>query len=289
MLAGLTLAELARRIWQEIYTHNFLGRAAELAYFFLLALFPMLIFLMSLISFMPGVQQTLLFWLANLMPPDTRNIVDGWVKSVFNNRSGGLLSFGLIFSLWAASNGARALMAALNDAYEVREWRPFWKSQVVAFGLTITLCSLVIGGALFITFGEQVAAWIANWLGLGDKFGIIWLGVRYTMGLVMLTFGIGLIYYVAPNVKQRWKWITPGTIFAVPTFVIASYLFSLYLRFAPDYHATYGSLGAVIILMLWLYLLGLILCVGGEINAEIHSAAGQQVVEKERPEDHEAG
>jgi membrane protein len=284
MLGGLTIKELARRTWSDIRQENALGRAAELAYYFTLALFPMLIFLLSLISFIPGADEIILGWFATVMPPEAMKLVESWVGSVFRNRSGGLLSFGLIFSLWVASNGIGALMDALNRAYEVEEGRPFWKAQLVALGLTIALCLLVMGGAFKITFSEKPAGWIADLLKLGDIFGVLWLTFSYVVGLAMLALGMGIIYYVAPNVQQRWRSIVPGCIFAVVAFLIASFGFTLYLRYAPSYDITYGSLGTFIVLMVWLYLTGLIMCVGGEINAEIQSAAGERVVEKEKAE-----
>jgi membrane protein len=284
MLGGLTVTELARRTWKNIRHENAVGRAAELAYYFTLALFPMLIFLLSLISFITGADEIILGWLATVMPPEAMGVVETWVGSVFRNRSGRLLSLGLIFSLWVASNGTGALMDALNRAYEVEEGRPFWKAQLVALGLTIALSLLVIGGAFIITFSEKPAGWIAQLLKLGDIFGLLWLTFSYVIGLTMLALGMGIIYYVAPNVQQRWRSIVPGCVFAVLAFLIVSFAFTLYLRFAPSYDITYGSLGAFIVLMVWLYLTGLIMCVGGEINAEIQSAAGEKIVEKEKPE-----
>ena len=284
-LGGLPIKELARRIWKEAGEDNVTSRAAELAYYFLLALFPLLIFLLSLVSFIPSAQEIIFRWLTRLVPRDAMRVIDDWVETVFSTRSGGLLSFGIIFTLWAASTGMAALMKALNSAYEVKEGRPFWKARLVALCLTVALCLLVIGGATLITFGDQFANRLADWLGVGSQFQIIWPFIRYILGLFMLVIGLESIYYFAPNARQRWKWITPGAIFAVVTFVAVSYLFSLYLRFAPSYDATYGSLGAVIILMLWLYLTGLIVFIGAEINSEIDKALGKYRTEKEPPQE----
>ena len=281
ILGDLTLKDLARKTWREASEDNVTGRAAELAYYFLLALFPLLILLLSLISFIPSAQEVIFRWLSRLMPGGAMRVIDDWVETVFSTRSGGLLSFSVVFTLWAASTGMVALMEALNSAYEVKEGRPFWKARLVALGLTAAVCLLVIGGAALITFGDQFATWLANWLGVGDQFENVWPFIRYLLGLCMLIVGLGAIYYFAPNARQRWKWITPGAIFAVVTFVVVSYLFSLYLRFAPSYDVTYGSLGAVIVLMLWLYLMGLILLIGGEINSEVDKSLGKYRVERE--------
>lgn len=284
MIEPLTIRELARCTWREVLRQNALGRAAELAYFFLMALFPLLIFLLSFISFLPGAQQTIFEWLAQVMPREALGIVDDWVKNVFSARSGGLLSFGLLFALWAAATGISALMGALNDAYDIAEGRPFWKTRLVALALTIILSLMVIGGAVLVTFGDRIAAWIEGAAGQEAASGKIAAVIRYVVGFAMLELGIQTVYYFAPNVKQKWKWITPGAVFAAASFVIVSFLFSLYLRFAPGYDITYGSLGAVVVLMLWLYLMGLILYVGGQINAEIEKARGIIPTEKEHAE-----
>jgi membrane protein len=289
MIEPLTIKELARRTWREVMRQNALGRAAELAYFFLMALFPLLIFVLSFISFLPGAQQTIFEWLSQVMPGEALNIVDDWVEKVFSSRSGGLLSFGLLFALWAASTGMAALMGALNNAYDIAEGRPFWKKRLVALSLTIVLTLMVIGGAVLVTFGDRIASWLEGALGQEAASGKVSAAIRYAVGLAMLDLGIQTVYYFAPNVKQKWKWITPGALFAASAFVIVSILFSLYLRFAPGYDATYGSLGAVVVLMLWLYLMGLILYIGGQINAEIEKARGINPTEKEHEYEAEAG
>jgi membrane protein len=276
ILEGLTLKQLAVKTWQGIRKHDCLGRAAELAFYFLLALFPLLIVLLNLVSLMPRVQEIILFWLSRLMPADANRIVETWVQNIFANRSRGFLSFGAIFSLWAGSRGVSALVAALNSAYEVHERRPFWRARLLALALMIALCLLVIGGAVLITFGDPLARGLANLVGYEKIINKIWLAMRYLMGLAMLIIGTAVIYIFAPDVKQRSSSILPGALFAVTTFILASYLFSTYIRYASSYNATYGSIGAVIVLMLWLYLMGLIMYIGGEINAQIAAAAGKR-------------
>jgi membrane protein len=281
IFGGLTLKELAIGAWREAYEDEAFGKAAELAYFFLLALFPMLIFLLSVFSFLPGLQEALIDWLDRVMPRDASRLVASWIENVASARSGRLLSLGLLGSLWAASYGIGAAVDALNTAYDIEEGRPFWKSRLMAIGLTIALSVFFVGGQVLIMFGDWLAACFAAWIGLGGGFTTLWRYVDYLIGLLMLTIGVGLIYHFAPNVKRKWRLVTPGAVFAVMASLLASILFSLYLRVAPSHSATYGSLGAVIVLMLWLYLLGLALFLGGEINSEIERAAGRPIVEKE--------
>jgi membrane protein len=288
MLGNLTLRQLAKAAWHHIYSGNAFGRAAELGYYFTLALFPMLIFLLSLISFIRGAEEIILGWLSTIMPEEAMGIVRGWVESVFEARNGGLLSFSLLFSLWTASFGVAALMQALNDAYKVKEGRPYWKAHLVALGLTIALSLLVMGGAFLITFGEKPAWWIAEFFRLASSFAVLWRAFSYIVGLGMLLIGMAVVFYVAPNVKQKWSWVLPGALFSVLAFIAVSFLFSVYLRYAPSYSLTYGSLGTFIVLMIWLYLLGLIMCIGGQINAEIQDAMGERVVVKEEPHPQQA-
>lgn len=284
LLGGLTLKELAQRTWQEINADNIYGRAAELAFYFLLALFPMLIFLTSLVGFLPGVQQAILDAMARVVPGQAMRLVSETLQDVTSNRSGGLLSFGILGTLWAASAGVTALMETLNVVYHVKEGRSFWKVRLIGVGLTVVLSLLIIGGAALIMFGDKLSAWFAGRLGLGHSFAIFWSVVDYLLGLVFLLAGIDMIYYFAPNLKLRWRVTTLGAMVALAALIIVSLLFSLYLRIAPSYSATYGGLGAVIVLMLWLYIVGFVILVGGVINAVIREAQGKPKHLKYAPE-----
>jgi membrane protein len=279
---------LVLRVYRKAYRDHAFGRAAELAYFFLLAMFPFLIFLLNAFSFMIDLQGALLNWLAKLMPPEPLQLIANWVESVVSGSSGGLLSFGLLGALWAASKGMKAVIFALNTAYDVEEERSYLMTKIIAPVLTLSLSIFIVGGQVLIMFGDWLAIWLTNLLGLGDRFAAIGQYIDYLFGLLLLTIGVGLIYHFAPNRKRKLQLITPGAIFAVSGSVIVSILFSQYLRFAPKHNAIYGSLGAVIVLLLWLYLWGLALFIGGEINSVIERAAGKLVVEKETEGHHAA-
>ena len=285
MFGGLTLKELAVRTWKESNEDNVFGRAAELAYYFLLALFPMLIFLTSLVGFLPGAQENIINSIGKAAPSQVMEVVRQFMHDVVENRSGGLLSFGILATLWAASNGVSAVMDTLNTAYDAKESRSFIKKRVVALGLTVALSVLVVGGTVLIMFGDRFAEWLGGALGIGAAFTTAWKILDYIIGLGLVFLGIQLIYYFGPNIKQAWQWVTPGAVVAVAGLIVSSLALSLYLRYAPDYSATYGSLGAVIILMLWLYIMGLVLLVGGEVNSEIRqAAAGKPRGKKNSPE-----
>jgi membrane protein len=284
MFGGLTLKELAKRTWNESNEDNVFGGAAELAYYFMLALFPMLIFLTSLVGFLPGAQEAIFNALSKVVPGEAWRLVSETLNDVITNSSGGLLSFGVLGTIWASSSGVSSVMGTLNTAYDVKEERSFVKMRLTAIGLTLALAMLVVGGAVLIMFSHTLSDWLTSTLGLGNVFKVVSTVIGYLIAIALLFFGIGLLYFFGPNVKQKWHWITPGAVFAVAAIIIGSLLFSVYLKLGPKYSATYGSLGAVIILMLWLYLVGLVLLVGGEINAEVEHASGKPTIQGESEE-----
>ena len=288
MFGGLTFKELALRSWRESNEDKVFGGAAELGYYFMLALFPMLIFLASLVGFLPGAQASILDGLAKVAPADAMKLVQDTLEDVISHRSGGLLSFGILGTLWAASSGVESLIGTLNTAYDAKEKRSFWKIRLVAIALTIGLALLVIGGAVLIMISHKLTDWLSASLGFGTAFSIISSVVGYAVGLTLLFIGVELLYYYGPNLKQSWKLITPGAVFAVIAIIVGSLLFSVYLRIAPSNSATYGSLGAVITLMLWLYLIGLALLLGGEINSEIEHAGNEPSAEKKQRDELQA-
>ena len=260
---------VARRVWRESGEDDVLGASAELGYYFLLALFPMLIFLTSLIGFIPDLQASIFHELRRIAPGDAMRVVNETMEDVVSKRGGGWLSFGILGTLWAASTGTAALIDTLNRAYEVKETRSYWKIRLIALGLTIGLSLVVIASSAIIMLSDRLPAWIGQRLGVSGGLLGWWTAMDYLLGLALLALATGTIYRFGPDLKGKCRWITPGSVFAAVAAAIASWLLALYLRFAPSYSATYGSLGAVVVLMLWLYLIGLVILIGGEINNEI--------------------
>ncbi|HKQ06265.1 MAG TPA: YihY/virulence factor BrkB family protein [Blastocatellia bacterium] len=263
------LKRVARRVWRESGEDDVLGASAELGYYFLLALFPMLIFLTSLIGFIPDLQASIFHELRRIAPSDAMRVVNETMEDVVSKRGGGWLSFGVLGTLWAASTGTAALIDTLNRAYEVKETRSYWKVRLIALGLTIGLSLVIIASSTIIMLSDRLPVWISQRLGISAGWLGWWTAIDYLLGLFLLALAAGTIYRFGPDLKGKCRWITPGSIFAALAAALASWLFSLYLRFAPSYSATYGSLGAVVVLMLWLYLIGLVILIGGEINNEI--------------------
>lgn len=280
-LGGLSWRELGKRVWAEVQGDNVFGRAAELSYYFLLALFPFLIFLTSIIGFVlgsgTGTRHALFEYLARIMPPSAFQLIDNTMTEVSTASGGGKLSFGILAALWAASNGLGAITESLNTAYDLKESRPWWKQRLTAIGLTSALSVLIIGALILVVAGGHIAEWLAATYGFGPVFPLTWKIIQWPAVLACMTFAFALIYYFAPDFrKQAWQWLTPGSVIGVVLWLLVSLGFRIYLHFFNSYSATYGSLGAVIVLMLWLYLTGAAVLIGGEVNSEIENAAAKQ-------------
>src|SRR5947207_2673736 len=198
-VARLKLKELALRTLRESGEDNVAGTAAELSYYFLLALFPLLIFLTSIIGFLPGVDNSMLTGLERALPREAMNLVRDVLEDVVKHRSGGLLSFALVGTLWAASSGVASLMDALNTAYDATETRPFWKRRLIALGLTLILALLVVGGSALIMIGHRLGDWLERALNLRPALAFVSNVVGYLTGLGLLVAGIAPVYYFGPN------------------------------------------------------------------------------------------
>jgi membrane protein len=280
-LNGLSWKKMAARVWNEMNRDDVFGDAAKLAYYFLLALFPLLIFLTSAIGLIigsgTGMRRTLFRYLARVMPSSAFQLIDSTMLEVTNSSSAGKLSFGLLLALWAASNGMGAITEALNTAYDVEETRPWWKRRLAAVLLTIGLSVLIISALALVIGGGRLADYLAAVFGFSSAFTWTWRILQWPLALAFMLSAFALIYYFAPDVRdQDWKWITPGSVIGVALWLFASFGLKGYLHFFNSYSTTYGSLGAVIILMLWLYLTGLAVLAGGEVNAEIENVAAER-------------
>ncbi|HLA11484.1 MAG TPA: YihY/virulence factor BrkB family protein [Pyrinomonadaceae bacterium] len=281
--SGLGLKVIARRVWSQIQEDDVWGHAAQLSYYFLLALFPLLLFLMTLFGYFAEssseLRDKLLIYLGGVMPYSAVELIKATLDEVTAQKGGGKLSFGLLAALWAASNGMGAISQTLNVAYEVEERRPWWSVRLVSIGLTLLLALLIISALVIVLYGGRIGDLIAGVFGLGGAFTRVWRVLQWPIAFIFLMIGFSSIYYFAPDLRQsekRWEWITPGSALAIALWLLISLGFRLYLYFFDSYSATYGSLGALIILMLWFYLTGVAILIGGEINSELARAARKQ-------------
>lgn len=279
-LGGLSVRDLAGRVYNEIWEDDLLGSAAQLAYYFLFALFPLLIFLTSILGFAVGadaeLRDSLFRYLGTVLPASASGLVNSVITEVSNSSSGGKLTVGLFLALWFASSGVEAITQSLNRVYEVKETRPWWKLRLLALALTVALALLIISALIIVLFGGHIVDYVAASYGFGDVFRTVWKALQWVIVLAFVLLTFALIYYFSPDVKeQRWYFVSPGSLVGVALWLLVSFGFRIYLEYFDSYSATYGSLGAVIILMLWLYFTGAAILIGGEINSEIENAAAK--------------
>jgi membrane protein len=276
-LGGLSWKELATRVWSEINEDDIFGRSAQLSYYFLLALFPLLLFITAVLGQFADagseLRENLLSLLGSVVPQEAGDLIHETIEKVEEGSGGGKISFGILATLWAASNGMTAICQTLNIAYEVEETRPWWKVRLISLGLTIALAVLILSALTLMLFGGHIAEYVAASFSFGQVFTWGWKILQWPVVLIFVLAAFGLIYYLAPNVKKRsWHWVSPGATVAVVLWLVVSFGFRAYLSYFNSYNATYGSLGAVIILMLWFYLTGAAILIGGEVNSEIDLA-----------------
>jgi membrane protein len=277
-LGGLTVRALGRRVWRELSEDEVTERAAALAYYFLFSLFPALLFLTAMLGLLPlpGLMDRLIDYADQALPVDAASMVQRTLEEIQAGARGGLLSFGALAALWAGSNGMASIMAALNVAYDIEDARPWWKRRGLAIVLTVGFAIFILAALVLLVFGPLIGEAVAAGLGLGAVFSVAWsvVSVPIVMGCVLT--GFALVYYFAPAAQQSWRWVTPGSAVALVLWLAMSFGLRVYVQHFANYTATYGSIGGVILLMLWLYLTGVVLLVGAEINAEIEQAAAER-------------
>jgi membrane protein len=274
-LGGISVTELGKRVWREVQDDNCIGQAAQLAFYLIFAAFPFLLFMATLLGYIPipNLMDRIMEYLAPLLPGEALNLIRDNVHQLVTDQKGGLLSFGIAMALWASSSAFVAIMDNLNRAYDVEEGRPFWKVRGIAILMTLGINIFIAIAMVLLIFGPQIGGWIASQVGLGAVFQTAWNILRWPVIVLLLILAMALIYYFAPDVEQKWKWITPGAVFAVIVTIAASLGFAFYVNNFGSYNKTYGSIGTIIVLLTWLYLVGFVILVGGEINAEIEHAS----------------
>jgi membrane protein len=280
-LGGLRPRQLAKEVWHELNHDDVWSIASALAYSFLLAIFPMLLFLVALFGFFASqraeLQNNLFYYFSQALPPAAFQLVSKTLNEIIKNSGGGKLTLGIVLALWSGAGGMTSLISGLNAAYHVRESRSFVKVRLIAVGLTLAVSILVVAALFVVLMGGNAAEFIGAKLNLGDVTILAWKVLQWPIAFGFLILAFALIYYFGPDIKeQHWYWITPGSLVGVILWLLASVGFRVYLHFFNSYSKTYGSLGAVIILLLWFYVTGLAFLVGAEVNAVIEHAAAER-------------
>lgn len=253
--------------------------AAQLAYYFLLSLFPFLIFLITLSGIFISPDEAVKV-LNNVVPGESMKVIRENLEAVLESKKGGLLSFGIIATLWSASNGVNAVIKALNEAYNVDECRSFILTRVLAIFLTIGLIISIVVSLVLPVFGKMLGEFIFSYLGLDQFFLSMWGLMRWLISFVVIAAVFSVLYFLGPCKRLKYYEVWYGAIFSTIAWLLVSLCFAFYVDSFGNYSATYGSLGAIIVLMLWFYLTGLVIILGGVINATLHKFKVDRAYEK---------
>jgi membrane protein len=272
---SLSWSELLKRTARKSSEDDVLGLAAQLAYYFFLALFPAVLFILALASFFPLTNfiDEIVRVLRPIAPANMLGFLEEQLRRISNTGSSGILTIGILGALWSSSAAVVAIVGSLNRAYDIEEGRPWWKVRLMAIGLTLGLALLVLASFTLVVAGPTIASHVASSFGLGSAFEWSWKILQWPVAFLLVATGVSLVYYFAPDAEQDWAWITPGAVIGTLLWLVVSLVFKFYVANFTDYNATYGAVGGVIVLLLWFYISGLAILVGAELNAEIEHAS----------------
>lgn len=265
-----SLFAFGKELNQEIKEDRATGLAAEQAYYYMLSLFPLLILLLSILPYLQIEPQKAIEFINNFLPSESTEVLEENIVTIVSERNGGLLTIGILGTIWSASNGMNAFIHAMNIAFDVEETRNFIKARLISIVLTLVLIFAFIVVLVLPVFGSTIINMIEYVVPLSESFESLINLLRWVVALAVLVIVLTTLYRFAPNKQYPFKQVIPGAVSATIIWLAISLGFSFYVSNFGNYSATYGSLGGVIILMLWLYLTGLTLVIGGEINALLH-------------------
>jgi membrane protein len=272
----ISIKELAKRVWRAIDVDNVPGLAAQASYYFVLALFPFLIFLAALVGSLPftGLWDGVLTWITHDLPPGSRHLILETVTGLMRGRHS-FLSIGILGTTWAMCTGLMNLMCSLNTVYEVQETRSFWKRLGLAFVMLFVLTFLFVGSFGLLSAGDWLGIWVVNRASPSVAVIMLWFVGRWVLSLGLFAVAVAILEHVLPNLRRPWRCFSAGTLFVVLAWTPATLGFNVYIRHIASYNRTYGALGAFVILMLWMYITSFILLVGAEINSELRKVRTQ--------------
>lgn len=265
-----SLFAFGKELNQEIKEDRATGLAAEQAYYYMLSLFPLLILLLSILPYLQIEPQKAIEFINNFLPSESTEVLEENIVTIVSERNGGLLTIGILGTIWSASNGMNAFIHAMNIAFDVEETRNFIKARLISIVLTLVLIFAFIVVLVLPVFGSTIINMIEYVVPLSESFESLINLLRWVVALAVLVIVLTTLYRFAPNKQYPFRQVIPGAVSATIIWLAISLGFSFYVSNFGNYSATYGSLGGVIILMLWLYLTGLTLVIGGEINALLH-------------------
>jgi membrane protein len=268
-------SQVVRRTVAEIKDDNCLGLAAQLSFYFLMALFPALLFLVALIGYVPldRTLTELLAVLGTVAPHELVVLLREQLDQIASGSQASLLTLGVVGAIWSSSAAMVAIIDALNRAFDITEWRPWWKRRLVAIVLTVALAVFIVTALALLMIGPTLAFRVASWLGLEPAIAMLWAVFRWPVIVGCVVLVVDLVYHFAPNRRARWVWVTPGSMLATALWVASSFAFKLYVTNFSDFTATYGAIGGAIVTMLWFYVSSTAILIGAELNGVIEKAS----------------
>ena len=287
MRIGLIKTALTRT-YTDISRNHTMQMAAALSYYFVLSLFPALIFLSAVVAFLPvpDLFGQALGMMGRFIPPDSMGLVRRVLADVITPNRSAFLSFGILGTLWAASGGFSAAIEALNVAYDANDDRPFWKTRPLAIALAFIIGGLLLLALAVMIVGPKFGLWLADRVHLSSLWIFLWPYIHWSVAVGFTILAVEALYFLAPNVKQRFFATLPGAVVAVGCWIALSYLLGEYFRHFANFNKTYGTLGAAVALMVWLYWTGFAMLVGAELNSELAKISSEgPIAEKHEPSD----
>lgn len=288
-LQGVPVKEVAKRVWNGIDEDSLFGRASQLSYSFFAAIFPALIAMAALMGIFAKssgkLYVQLLGKIGQLIPPTAFALVTQTFQQTTSASTPGKVTFGLLFALFSASVGLSAVQDTLNAIYRVKETRPFWKARLQAIGLTLLVAAIVLAALLALFSGDYLGNHLEHLFRGSYALSVVVRVAAWIAASLLMVLSFEVMYHFCPDVQNRkWRWFTPGGLVGLLGWVAGSLGLRVYLHYFNSYSVTYGSLGAVIILLLWFYLTGAMILLGGEVNSEIeHAVAEKQLKSGECP------
>ncbi len=264
-----SIFQVGQTVTGRVGQNDVSGNAAQLAYYMLFSIFPMMLIAATLLAYMHIDKDSVFNMLKEFAPEQILDFLEENLNNLLTQKNGGLLSIGIIATLWSASNGMNAVMKALNKAYGVTNKRNYVVQRLLSMFFTLAMLATVGATLLLIVFGQQIGLFLINHLNFSEDFLSFWNNLRWTVTLIVIFVVFTFLYWVAPNRRSTLISVLPGAIFSTIGWTVASVGFAYYVNNFANYSATYGSIGVIIILMLWFYLTGIILMVGGELNATL--------------------
>lgn len=271
------------RTYEGVQQKHTTQLAAGLSYYFVMSLFPLLIVFAASVAYLPvpNLFDQAMTLAGRFVPPDSMGLVKAVLRQVITPNRGKFLSFGILGTIWAASGGFASMMEALNVVYDVPENRPFWKTRPLAIGLTFLIGILMVIALAIMLVGPNFGGWLAAKIGLSSVFAMVWPYLRWAIQLAFPILAVECLYFLAPNVKQRFKDTLPGAAVAVGCWILLSWALGIYFQHFASLNKTYGTLAAAIALMVWLYWTAFAVLLGGEINADLLQQRGERLKVKQ--------